>query len=241
MALACAAAGIFLSGCAPGGKQVENNGVKPVEERRVKSGEKVDYSLTAGEKRTLLRIARDTVEKYVREGRAADLAEYPVTERLKEERGAFVTLTNPEPSSPVAPQPLRGCIGNFTPKGPLAETVRDMAVSACSRDTRFPPVMEKELDDLEIEISALSPLLPSDDPLSIEKGVHGIYIKVRQGFGGGTYLPQVWSEHFPGQDAEYFWNHLCRYKAGLPADAWRHPDKYEVLVYTADVFSEKNL
>ena len=198
-----------------------------------------DTSLTAAERETLLRIARGTVETYVKERRVLGLEGYALTPALREHRGAFVTLTNPAASNPVHPEPLRGCIGNFVSQQSLAETVRDMAVDACSRDGRFPPVSSRELKDVRIEISALSPLTPIADPLSIRKGVHGVYIRARSGFGGGTYLPQVWSEHFPDRDAEYFWTHLCRDKAGLPGDAWRHPDRYEVLVYTADVFGEE--
>ncbi|MDD5556306.1 MAG: AmmeMemoRadiSam system protein A [bacterium] len=197
------------------------------------------HELEEGERETLLKIARDTVERYVRVREVPDLADYPVTDRLREELGAFVTITNPSPSSPVHPEPLRGCIGNFISTRPLAETVREMAVAAATSDTRFPPVSPAELRDIRFEISVLSPLVPAADPLSIRKGVHGIYIKPRRGFGGGTYLPQVWSEHFPDRDAAYFWSHLCRHKAGLPEDAWRHPESYEVLVYTAEVFGEE--
>lgn len=208
-------------------------------ESAVKKEPAAGDSLTQEEKHTLLTIARDTIEQYVREKKTPDLKNYQIAGRLREERGAFVTITNPTRSSPGYPEPLRGCIGNFFSSSPLAETVREMAVSACSSDTRFPPVAERELKDIKVEISALSPLTPAKDPLSIQKGVHGIYIKPKHGWGGGTYLPQVWSEHFTDRDAEFFWNHLCAYKAGLPADAWRHPEKYDVLVYTADVFGEK--
>ncbi|HOE28338.1 MAG TPA: AmmeMemoRadiSam system protein A [bacterium] len=205
------------------------------EAMRAPDGER---SLTDAEKKTLLRIARDAVEAYVRSRDVVGLGGYPSTPALREKRGAFVTITNPAASSPVHPEPLRGCIGNFVSAVPLLETVRDMAIDACSRDGRFPPVQAAELKDIRLEISALSPLLPVADPLSIRRGVHGIYIRDRLGRGGGTYLPQVWSEHFPERDAAYFWTHLCRNKAGLPDDAWKHPDQYEVLVYTADVFGE---
>lgn len=199
------------------------------------------YSLTPGERMTLLKIARDTIEGYVREKKVPDMGGYSLTPRLKGKGGAFVTITNRKPSSPVSPEPLRGCIGNFHAARPLCETVREMAVAACSSDARFPPVSEKELGDIEIEVSALTPLTPVEDPLSIEKGVHGIYIKSKRGYGGGTYLPQVWSEHYPEMNAEYFWSHLCRYKAGLPEDAWRQPENYDILTYTAEVFGEKDL
>lgn len=227
--------------CANGGKTNDpggNQNAVVTKEGDVKGKPADGSSLSKDEQKTLLKIARDTVEKYVKERKTPDLKNYHLTDRLMEKRGAFVTITNPSRSNPVHPEPLRGCIGNFVSSAPLAETVREMAVSACSSDHRFPPVSEKELGEIKIEISALSPLVPVKDPLSIQKGVHGIYIKPRHGWGGGTYLPQVWSEHFPDKDAEFFWNHLCQYKAGLPADAWRHPDRYEALVYTADVFGE---
>ncbi len=228
-------------GCIGDGKSSESKvsqDAAVTKEADVKGKPADGSSLSQDEKKTLLKIARDTVEKYVREQKSPELKNYRLTDRLMEKRGAFVTITNPTRSNPVYPEPLRGCIGNFVSSAPLAETVREMAVSACSSDHRFPPVSEKELGYIKIEISALSPLVPIKDPLSIRKGVHGIYIKEKHGWGGGTYLPQVWSEHFSDKDAEFFWNHLCQYKAGLPAGAWRHPDQYEILVYTADVFGE---
>ena len=233
--LACCMAIFIVFGCAEGGRLTESRIEKTTKERAVSDNE---HSLTPGERKTLLQIARDTIESHVKSGKIPGLDNYPITDRLREKRGAFVTITNPAPSSPVHPASLRGCIGNFTASGPLCETVREMAVSACSRDTRFPPVGADELEDIKIEISVLSPLMPAEDPLSIRKGVHGIYIRDRRGFGGGTYLPQVWSDHFADRDAGYFWSHLCRFKAGLPAEAWLHPERYDVLVYTADVFGE---
>lgn len=232
------AAALVLACAAEGAKMPAAPAPRATKETTVKTDETAK-PLTQAEKQTLLRIARDTVESYVKDRKVPGLDGYALTPALKEHRGAFVTITNPTPSNPVYPEPLRGCIGNFVSDEPLAETVRDMAVDACSRDTRFPPVSARELKDIHIEISALSPLVPVADPLSIRKGVHGVYIRARRGYGGGTYLPQVWSEHFPDKDAEFFWTHLCRFKAGLPDDAWKHPDQYEVLVYTADVFGEE--
>ncbi|MCX6353677.1 MAG: AmmeMemoRadiSam system protein A [Candidatus Aureabacteria bacterium] len=235
VAVSCSVMAVLFYGCSEQKKIVAGETAK---ESAVKKEQSSQGSLSRDEKKTLLKIARDTIEKYVREKKVADLKDYTVTERMRGPGGAFVTITNPTRSNPVYPETLRGCIGNFFSSAPLVETIREMAVSACSSDTRFPPVSESEFKDIKIEISALSPLMPIKDPLSIQKGVHGIYIKPKRGFGGGTYLPQVWSEHFPDKDAAFFWNHLCQYKAGLPEDAWRHPDQYEVLVYTADVFGE---
>ena len=53
---------------------------------------------------------------------------------------------------------LRGCIGYIEGHGPLHKTIEEMAEAAAFRDPRFTPVKEKELPELEIEISVLTPL-----------------------------------------------------------------------------------
>jgi AmmeMemoRadiSam system protein A len=114
---------------------------------------------------------------------------------------------------------------------PLLETVARMAVAAAIEDGRFEPVTEAELDELSIEVSALSPLEPIR-PEDVEVGRHGLLI----GHGGrrGVLLPQVPEEH--GWDRETFLVHTCR-KAGLPDDAWKKPG-VELLAFTADVFRD---
>lgn len=143
---------------------------------------------------------------------------------LGEHRGCFVTLTNQGR--------LRGCIGTFNPRGALAQMVTEMAAQAC-RDPRFTgdPITEAELAELDMEISVLSPLVPIDDPLSLEIGTHGIYIT--QGVRGGCFLPEVATDQ--GWDVEQFLSHCCAGKAGLAADAWKHPDT-TVLVFTSEKF-----
>jgi len=142
--------------------------------------------------------------------------------------GVFVTLKNAGR--------LRGCIGCFQPKGGLAETVREMAVAAL-QDWRFRdnPVTLDELDGLTIEISILSPMVRTHDPLSLKPGVHGIYI--RRGSRSGCFLPQVATEQ--GWTAEQFLSYCCAGKAGLPSHAWKDPET-EVYLFTAEVFSEED-
>jgi len=58
---------------------------------------------------------------------------------------------------------------------------------------------------------------------------------VSQSGRAGVYLPQVATEQ--GWTCEEMLNHLCRYKAGLPADAWkRGADLYS---FTCQVFGEE--
>jgi len=182
--------------------------------------------LYEGDKKTLLGIARETIEAAVTGRAAPDVA--VESEALKAPCGAFVTLKNGGR--------LRGCIGTFVAHGPLHETIREMA-STATRDPRFlgDPVTAGELDRIDIEISVLSPLETVDDPLEdIELGRHGIYV---QGpYGSGCFLPQVATE--TGWSKEEFLSHCCAGKAGLPPDAWKSPE-VTVSRFEAEVFGEK--
>ncbi len=174
------------------------------------------------EKRELLYIARRSIEEYVRYGKIPDFE--VKNERLKQKGGAFVTINKNKE--------LRGCIGNFFSDKPLYKTVIEMAISAATQDPRFMPLSEAELDEIDLEISVLSPLEKIDDPSIIEVGKHGIYIV--KGVYRGVLLPQVAIEH--GWDRETFLEHTCL-KAGLPKDAWKKG--VDIYVFTAQVFSEK--
>ena len=111
-----------------------------------------------------------------------------------------------------------------------------MGKASSTRDPRFlaDPITPDELDKLHIEISVLSPLERTDDPLSLELGTHGIYIK--HGCTSGCFLPQVATE--TGWDAEQFLSYCCSHKAGLALDAWKDP-KTEVYLFTADIFEAR--
>ena len=175
------------------------------------------------QKQTLLRVARDTVEAVVN-GRAAPAATSGDPE-LNAHCGCFVTLKNADR--------LRGCIGNFTSEGPLIELVVEMAKAAATSDPRFfgDRVTAGELDQLDIEISVLSPLERTDDPLSLRLGVDGIYIK--KGRASGCFLPQVATE--TGWTKEEFLSYCCSHKAGLADDAWKDPET-NVYLFSAEVF-----
>ena len=67
-----------------------------------------------------------------------------------------------------------------------------MARAAAFEDPRFIPVTKDELDDIDIEISVLTPMrrIQSLDEFQLHR--HGIYI--RKGYRSGTFLPQVADE-----------------------------------------------
>ncbi|MBN1153320.1 AmmeMemoRadiSam system protein A, partial [candidate division KSB1 bacterium] len=182
----------------------------------------IDLGLTENEKTELLVIARQAVENAVNKKKPPEIQfTSPV---MKEYRGAFVTLTKQGV--------LRGCIGYIFPVKPLALTIQEMAQAAALRDPRFNPVQKEEVDQLEIEISVLTPLHEIDDVSEIEVGKHGILIEKER--YSGLLLPQVATEY--DWDRETFLEHTCR-KAGLPNDAWQDEDTV-IKIFSADVFHE---
>jgi hypothetical protein len=183
-------------------------------------------SLDEASRKELLRIARRAIEGVVREGKAP----VPSTDNpaLMNLQGAFVTIK--------IKGRLRGCIGNFGIRDarPLFRTVSEMAVAAAVQDPRFPPLAKRELPQIEIEISALTPLRPEDDPEKIEVGRHGIYIT--KGHRSGVLLPQVATEY--GWDRVTFLEQTCR-KAGLGPDEWK--EGAAISTFEAEIFSEGEL
>ncbi len=105
-----------------------------------------------------------------------------------------------------------------------------MAEAAAFRDLRFPPVSASEFPELEVELSALTPLEHITDIERIQVGTHGLYL--RRAGHGGLLLPQVATEY--GWDRATFLEQTC-HKAGLPADAWKDRDT-EIYVFSAEVF-----
>jgi AmmeMemoRadiSam system protein B/AmmeMemoRadiSam system protein A len=182
-----------------------------------------ESGLNDAEKKLLLQLARQSIENALASKENPSLASEASI--FKEKRGAFVTLTRHGM--------LRGCIGYVQAIKPLEETIIEMAKAAAFRDPRFPAVTADELDDLEIEISVLTPIREIQDVNEIEVGKHGIIIE-RGGYSG-LLLPQVATEY--GWDRETFLEHTCN-KAGLPTDAWKK-EGTKIKIFSADVFHEK--
>ena len=181
-----------------------------------------EYSVE--EKRELLRLARTTIENYLK----FKTKDYPKTdnEKFKQNRGVFVTLHNHGQ--------LRGCIGYPLPIKPLYEAVVDNAISASTEDYRFSPVTIDELNDIDIEISILTVPKEINDYKEIIVGKHGILVS--KGYARGLLLPQVPVEQ--GWNLEEYISYGCM-KAGLPSDEWKRGVKIEV--FEGIVFSEKEL
>ncbi|MBU0489339.1 MAG: AmmeMemoRadiSam system protein B [Bacteroidetes bacterium] len=183
-----------------------------------------EFGLSEKEKAQLLKLARETIQEYLKTGKTLVVDSATYSTALHAEAGAFVTLHKNGN--------LRGCIGLFSAKEPLYKVVQQMAIASATKDSRFDRVKPEELDSIDLEISVLSPMKKIQSADEIELGKHGIYIK--KGFSAGTFLPQVATE--TGWSLDEFLGHCSRDKAGIGWDGWKSAD---VFVYTALVFGEK--
>jgi len=186
--------------------------------------------LTLEEQQTLLRLAREAMERGVRGEKLPPLDESTMPPHLREQRSSFITLT-------VHGQ-LRGCIGGLEPKQSLAQDVREHAVAAALEDPRFPPVSERELNGIQIEVSRLTRPVPleykdANDLLSkLRPHVDGVVL--RDGtYRRATFLPQVWEKI---SDPAEFLKNLC-YKMGVSENLWRNKH-LDVLTYQVEEFHE---
>src|SRR5512142_2192157 len=112
----------------------------------------MEPQLTAEEKQALLRLAREALREGVTGHALPPLKLESLTPALRADGASFVTLT-------IGGQ-LRGCIGALEAYQPLAEDVREHAVAAALEDPRFPPVSQRELNGIEIEVSRLTRPIP---------------------------------------------------------------------------------
>ena len=180
------------------------------------------FTLTNADKQLLKEIALNSIKDSLDGKPVGNLspltAQHPV---LKQKCFAFVSLHKHGR--------LRGCIGHFGEDYPLHEIVAEMARAAAFEDPRFTPVQRAELDDIDIEISVLTPMrrIQSIDEFELHR--HGIYI--RRGNRSGTFLPQVADE--VNWTKEEFLGHCAQDKAGIGWDGWKDAELY---VYEAIVF-----
>ena len=182
----------------------------------------VTLQLAEADQQLLLQIARNAVHEYLN-GQQPRLPD-PPPERLMEFLGIFVSVHKG--------RELRGCVGSILATDPLYRSTAECAIAAAVNDPRFMPLTQKELADVEFEISLLSRPEYVQDVKNIEVGKHGLLIS--KGNVRGLLLPQVASEH--GWSRERFLEETCK-KAGLRSDDWK--EEATIQCFTTLVFSEK--
>lgn len=176
------------------------------------------------DKTALLSFARKTIERILRT-RTSPLAR-GFAPKLYAKRGAFVTLKKRGQ--------LRGCIGYMREDLPLVYVVGRMAIQAAVADRRFSPLPLEELEEVEIEISVLTPAKPVAGVEEIVLGRDGVILSKRG--HRAVFLPQVATEQ--GWSREQMLSRLSK-KAGLPEDGWK--EGAQLSVFQAEAFHESEV
>ena len=171
--------------------------------------------MKSGKTHPLTKLAKDTVENYVRNKELPQPKE--LTPEMNEQAGVFVCIKKRGR--------LRGCIGTFEPtKSNVAQETMANAISSATRDPRFPPVDTAELSDLTYSVDVLTKPVPvkSKDELNPKK--YGVIVE--SGGRRGLLLPDL-----EGVDTVEQQIDICRQKAGIDYNEPVKLSRFEVKRY----------
>jgi AmmeMemoRadiSam system protein A len=163
----------------------------------------------------LVRLAKRTVEAFVRKGEVIQPRRLSV--EMKEKAGVFVSIHKLGE--------LRGCIGTFEPQHDnVAEEIVANAISSASRDPRFLPVTKAELKHLEYSIDVLTEpeLVKSQKELDPKK--YGVIVEA--GWRKGLLLPDLEEVNTVKEQID-----ICRLKADIDPDEPVKLYRFEVKRY----------
>lgn len=138
----------------------------------------------------LVALAERAVNEYVRHGDRLALSDddaqtADLRASLNERAGTFVSIHKKNGD-------LRGCIGTFVPmRANVAEEVIENAIASATRDPRFYPVQEWELDDLDISVDVLSAPEPIASVKELDPQVYGVIVSDLEGNRRGLLLPML--------------------------------------------------
>ncbi|MDE3088118.1 MAG: AmmeMemoRadiSam system protein A [Chloroflexota bacterium] len=141
--------------------------------------------MSAPEHHPYVELAYAAVQAYVRE-RKRIKPPRALSPEMQTQAGAFVSLHLPGGE-------LRGCIGTIQPqRANLAEEIIENAISAATRDPRFPPLAADELDGLDISVDVLTPPEPIDSIRDQDPKRHGLIVQSeRDPWKRGLLLPDL--------------------------------------------------
>jgi AmmeMemoRadiSam system protein B/AmmeMemoRadiSam system protein A len=164
----------------------------------------------------LTALAKETVELYARRGKTASTPT-KLTAEMKQQAGVFVSIHKKGA--------LRGCIGTFEPQQKnVAEEIITNAVSASTRDPRFPPIDAHELIDLDYSVDVLTRPEPIDDVSQLDPKKYGVIVEA--GWRKGLLLPDL-----QGVDSAEYQIDVCRQKGGIEPDEPVQLYRFEVKRY----------
>jgi len=171
--------------------------------------------ITKAETPPLVKLAKEAVEKYVREGEHIKPEE--LTPEMKEKSGVFVCIKK-------GPQ-LRGCIGTFEPdKENVAQETITSAINAATGDPRFRPVAPEELGELSYMVDVLTKPESIKSIKQLDPKKYGLIVEA--GFGRGLLLPDLPGVATPEEQVA-----ICQQKAGIPSTSPVNLYRFEVKRY----------
>jgi AmmeMemoRadiSam system protein A len=167
----------------------------------------------------LVKLAKDTIENYVRQGTTIQPPK-ELPPEMEKRAGTFVSIHKRGM--------LRGCIGTIEPtEVNVAQEVIQNAISAATHDPRFPPIRPEELADLEIKVDVLGQPELVDGLEELDPKRYGVIVKSAADRRRGLLLPDL-----EGVDTAEYQVDIARRKAGImphePVELYR----FEVVRYT---------
>ncbi len=171
--------------------------------------------ISAIEMHPLVRLAKKTVETYIKEGKTPQPEE--LTPEMKERAGVFVSIHKLGE--------LRGCIGTFEPtQKNVAKEIIANAIGSATRDPRFPPVTPSELKDLTYSVDVLTAPEPVESKDQLDPKKYGVIVEC--GMRRGLLLPDL-----EGVNTADYQIDICRQKAGIAPDEPIKLYRFEVRRY----------
>ena len=162
-----------------------------------------------------VKLARAAVEAWVLRRERLPVPSGLPEDMLTRQAGTFVSLHENGQ--------LRGCIGTIAAtRKNVAEEILQNAVSACSRDPRFPPVAGEELPRLEISVDVLGDLEPIASPAELDVFRYGVVVS--HGTKRGLLLPNL-----DGVDTVEEQVRIARQKGGIRESEPYRLERFEVV------------
>lgn len=148
----------------------------------------------------LVQLAIDTIRTFVQVGKVISPPATTIDE-MKGKAGVFVSLKKHGA--------LRGCIGTFEPTQPnIALEIIHNAISAATRDPRFPPVEAHELSEMDYSVDILTKPEAVSDTKDLDPKRYGVIVE--SGWRKGLLLPDL-----EGVDTVEYQLSIAKQKAGI--------------------------
>jgi len=182
-------------------------------------------SFTDTEKRTIMKIARDTLAW--RLGGVEDqfsFNQYKLTAKIQDTLGTFVMIKLGDKTM--------GLSGRLFTKTPIAISVHELVQAAVKSKGKEKKISLKQLPDLKFEITIVGPISAIRDLDNFKAGQHGI--RMQKGPYKSFFLPD--EADTKGDSTEQIMDALAK-QARMPNGSWKRGTRY--WIFPATTLSEE--